>query len=344
MINISEKVLDICRDKNLKPIKILYGDHVILCKDQKSKFLVLKTDNIGSEVEIYKILSKYLQTGNYRFLSIPKFYDYSENYIIMEYLGGIKPNEDIEKKHMNTLFLPYFSLIVDAFWKLNRLLRDAQKDLKNLIILEPGMVKRKNKFPTLKDWFNIKIKGWCDKARKEYKTEILSLETQKELIFNVQQWEKQHPNLKKIWPTYGVYGQHHMIIKNDKIYLFDFGGHLKWRPSLYDAVWPLWWQLLHFEKEFLLEINYKKVYSYIKKYQKEFYKRAPLDYKKSIPYKNYEGLFTVILLERLVGCRIDILKRKENHLRSRSDEYIKLLKDAVNNLLKHYSEKIQKVS
>jgi|GEM_PF-7036143 len=329
----SKKAVLLARRKALKPLRVLYGDYVILCEDKSGRKVVLKTDNVQRENEIYDVLVKHFDPKRWPSLDIVHFLDYADGYIVMEYVEGIDPNQEILDGEQDVMRFREFPLIVRAFWELKDFLAATAGPVAAIDVetTKPGE-------PTVYEWLRLKPERWSEMAAKKFGADYLLRPATRRAVEDALATQVKNPVLQRpLVPQFGVYGPHQMIIRDGRVVLFDFGGHLKWRPELYDAVWPLWWQLLHFKEDWLAPDRRRNLHRYIKMYSDAFWWQAPDEYKKELGRGGYDTLFTAVLVERLVGCHIDILRRPDNHLREQPDSYVGKLSDMVNDLLLYYA-------
>jgi hypothetical protein len=328
---ISEKAQKIARKKRLTPVRVLYHDYVILCTDEQGRKVVLKTDNMEHEPEIHSVLTNHFDSARWPSLDIVRFLEATGDYIIMEFVGGVDPYREIVDGERDIMRFRYFPLIVRAFWELKDFLSRAARDVSavDVEMTKPGE-------PTVYEWLRLKPAKWGDYAKEKYGQPLLPDQVRERLEEAIR-FQADNPMFQRpLVPQFGVYGPHQMIIRDGRVVLFDFGGHLKWRPELYDAVWPLWWQLLHFKEEWLEGDRREDVKRYIARYENAFWQVAPEAYTKEVSHDKYHALFLAVLVERLVGCHIDILK-KTGSLSQESETYLGKLATMVDDLLAHYA-------
>lgn len=333
----SERAVRLAREKHLEPLQVLYGDYVVLCRDATGRKVVLKTDNMQREVEIYEVLIKHFDPKRWLSLDLVRFLDYSDDYIVMKYVEGIDPNREILDGERDVMRFRYFPLMVRGFWDLKDFLAQAAK---NVTAIDIEMTKPGE--PTVYEWLRIKPMKWAQVAQEKDHAKTLLQPSITDILGKALRAQAGNPTFQRqLVPQFGVYGPHQMIIREGRVVLFDFGGHLKWRPELYDAVWPLWWQLLHLTEEWLEPERREDVKRYVAVYQDSFWSAAPGEYQRKVRREGFDALFLAVLVERLIGCHIDILRRPDNHLREQSDTYVGKLAKMVGDLLIHYAGELK---
>jgi hypothetical protein len=329
----SQKAQLLMREKGLRPIRVLYRDYVILCEDKAGRKVVLKTDNMDREAEIYDVLMKHFDPARWPSIDIVHFLDYSDDYIIMEFVDGVDPNQEILDGDRDVMRFSQFPLIVRGFWDLKDFLATTAAPVSAIDVemTKPGE-------PTVYEWLHRKPERWSEMATKKLGAPFLLRPETRRVVEEAFAAKSMNTTLQRpLVPQFGVYGPHQMIIRDGRVVLFDFGGHLKWRPELYDAVWPLWWQLLHFKEAWLAPYRRKNLHRYIGMYADAFWWQVPEQYKKEVGRAGYDTLFTAVLVERLIGCHIDILRRDDNHLKVNPDMYVGKLSEMVDDLLVYYA-------
>jgi len=278
--------------------------HVVLCKDNLGNKVVLKTANFKDEVAIYNTLRKFLRTGNYKVLAIPEIYKFGKEYLEMEYIEGIVPAKDLGNH--DTLSLPYIKQIVKAFWELDALLAQAKGELEKQKLIGSNI--KKDQIATVSNWFKNSATRWQKEAKKEFGGQIISIKKINNLAKVISTVFGKAKLKKALSPTYGVFAHHHMVIKGSKVFLFDFGGHLRYRPKFYDIVFLMQPQILHGPLPFSFKdaCFREELIKYIKEFKKVSFQMAPLGVRKQYSWRDFSLLFNACLLERTIGWARDV--------------------------------------
>lgn len=332
---LSPKVLAICIKKNLIPLRILdtYKNFVVLCASEKYGNIILKTDNLQNEYIVYKEIRKIIKSKQFKYLKFPKIIEKGMDYLIIEFMKGNKADDDFYFYKQNFLKLPYYELILRAFWELKSLL-DNNSVMKNLSKKDcpPNL--------TIDDWFKKAIKKQCGLILKNKTRKLIDKEFTEKIIENVTKWCRKNKQFNHLCLTFGVFGQYQLIIRENRVYLTDFGGHLEFRAPFHDLAWLMKWEILHLPYCRLVS-DFECLLKNLKTFEEKAYFLAPQIYREKINFEQFRQLYAINFLEILFRCKENISRKNTNHIRFFQDKHLWLLNNFIDNLIKEYAKLFQ---
>lgn len=317
------KINDVCEQRGLILLESIDDKpNVFLCTDYSQKY-VIKIGDSRIERKYYELFrleyEKQLKNKKISVLKIPALLDFSDEWIIFEYIDGYNLRLEKEVLGINIVDSKYFSNIAKLFWEVKRVLLD----IKNLPY-------ESNNEETLLGWYEEMVLRWYLPIKKNLGIEIIDERIFYESISVVKEWATSNSDHINLEATFGVFGQYQIIApqKDSSLYLTDFGDHIRMRLAYHDLAWLFKWDILRFsEREFL---NIDIGILYIEKIRSGFCKFMPEDM--FVQRFVYDAQFYINILEILVRCKENIYYKSRNHLGKKSDEYISILSSYIDNL------------
>ena len=293
MKNINQKTLQTAKQLGYIPICALDQKRPYVLKAKKyNNFYIIKTNHFDDEAKILKILNQ-TQIDN---VIIPKLYEFSNKYIVEDYLTGKVPTINDVCKNMKLI-----RVSIDSFQKaLNKInalgayTKDSQD--KNTKLYEASGA-----------WLGARLKYWFADQGSEKKYRFNNESIKKSIeYFN-------KFNTKTII-NFGAFSRQHFRIYKGKIGIFDFGRHIRYAPTEYDWAYLWWGYFLHEAGKHTLDFWIDLMETMAK-------------------YADNKTEFYACIIERLAGIAKDLTHRNDVDNNIKKINRIKELRDLILNFV-----------
>lgn len=289
MKNVNKKTIQVAKQLGYIPICALDKKRPYVLKAIKgNNFYVIKTSHFEDEAQILKILDNIKMKK----IITPKLYEFSNKYLVEDYLPSKPPSIDEFKRQI--------SLVRKAFNKLHRVLNQASK-LKQYT--KDSQDKNFKLYEASADWLVARLKQWFSNNKSETKYRFGKQETNQSIkFFNKIQ--------SQTIINFGAFSEQHFRIYKDKVGVFDFGKHIRFAPAEYDWAYAWWGYFLNeaIKHSFNFWVNFMEKMAGLSKNKKEFYG---------------------CIIERLAGIAKDLTHRKDVGNNMIKVEKTRILRDKI---------------